>query len=125
MSTDNDDDIGSEEDGTLQTLLAEEIATDDAMQVMLEEVLTSSDEEMAVGAASRKGRRPNKKRDFKGAYNRLMTNYFNGPDSVYARMHITKSNTEITSITLLFGGVTVTLPYFRYSLLKMRTPLRY
>lgn len=83
MSTDNDDDSGSEEDGTLQTLLAEEIATDDAMQVMLEEVLTSSDEEMAVGAASRKGRRPNKKRDFKGAYNRLMTNYFNGPDSVY------------------------------------------
>ena len=42
-----------------------------------------------------------------------------------AKMHITKSNTEITSITLLFGGVTVTLPYFRYSLLKMRTPLRY
>lgn len=69
----------------LQQFLQEEMDLDEeASYVMFD---SSSDEEMDVPkqwGGSRKGRAANKPRDFVGAYEKLMGDYFNGSDSVYS-----------------------------------------
>ena len=47
----------------------------------LDALAESSDDEMPV--QSREGRAPNKKRDFAGAYTKLVKDYFSGAESVY------------------------------------------
>ena len=56
--------------------------TNVAMRFLLEEVLTSSDEEESQFGGSNRGRAPNKDRDFLAAYQRVVVNYFNGLQSV-------------------------------------------
>ena len=51
---------------------------------MLEFALSSEEEEESKWGGSRKGRAPNKKRDFAAAYQGVVRDYFNGGDSVYS-----------------------------------------
>ena len=56
--------------------------TNVSMRFLLEEVLTSSDEEESQFGGSNCGQAPNKDHDFLAAYQRVVVNYFNGPQSV-------------------------------------------
>ena len=63
--------------------LKEEIEVDAAFEDAFMELLDSSDEEEeGTHRGSRKGKEPNKKRDFPMAHARVMSDYFNGTDSV-------------------------------------------
>jgi hypothetical protein len=57
-------------------ILCEEMDFDDYINSAIME--TSSDKEQPRNSGSRKGKSPNKNRDFVGAYNRVVLNYFNG-----------------------------------------------
>jgi hypothetical protein len=67
-----------EDDGIEATVLQGVVAT-------VEEVLESSDEdeEETQWGGSRPGKAPNKMRDFERAYQRLLSQYFNGVESIY------------------------------------------
>ena len=71
------------DDAARNVILQEEEDTDVSMRFLTEEVLTSSDEEEGQHGGSKVGRAPNKKRDFTPACQRVVNNYFNGPQSVY------------------------------------------
>ena len=63
-------------------VVEDEIADDEAVALIIEDLLTSSDEEEKTGG-SLPGRAPNKERDFIGAHAKLMRDYFAGPNSIY------------------------------------------
>ena len=71
-----------DDEGIRELLQAEEEA-DDALEVLMQDLLSSSDEEEASFGGSRVGKAPNKNRDFAGAYNKLVKDYFSGVESVY------------------------------------------
>jgi hypothetical protein len=66
----------------LAAALQQEMEMDDVIESMVEELLSSSDEEMTWGG-SRKGKQPNKNRNFTQAYQKVVEDYFNGRESVY------------------------------------------
>ena len=56
-----------------------ELDEDDAVEAMLQEYLSSSsEEEVLQWGGSRKGKAPNKERDFARAHQKLVGDYFNG-----------------------------------------------
>ena len=65
----------------LMQILQMEIQDDDIDIDMIFE--SSSEEEETKVGGSRKGRAPNKKRDFVGAYHRVVNHHFNGRESVH------------------------------------------
>ena len=66
------------------TILEEEFDADDGMMMVMEDFLSSSDDESEVQiGGSRPGRSANKRRDFAAAYARVISNYFSGAQSVY------------------------------------------
>jgi hypothetical protein len=70
-------------DALVAAIIQEEMYADDAMMAAWEELLSSSDEEEEQ-AGNRKGSKSeNKKRDFQGAHDKLVRQYFSGPESVY------------------------------------------
>lgn len=57
---------------------------DEAVASFVEVMMSSSDEEEGGSwGGARKGKAPNKERDFALAYSQLVKDYFNGRDSVY------------------------------------------
>ena len=68
----------------VQNFLQEEEEADAAVEAMLVELASSSDEEIEDSrGGSRPGKAPNKNRDFVGAFSKLVNDYFNGTESVY------------------------------------------
>ena len=67
--------------------MREELEANDMLNAVVMELLSSSEEEKEEEenkwGGSRKGRTPNKERDFAEAYARLVKDYFNGSASVY------------------------------------------
>ena len=58
---------------------------DEVLEALIEELASSSDEEedKRPWGGSKKGKAPNKNRDFASAYAKLVKDYFNGADSIY------------------------------------------
>ncbi len=66
--------------------MVQEMMDDDGLDAFLMDLLSSSnedEEEQKQWGGSRKGRAPNKERDFAGAYAKLVKDYFSGPNSVH------------------------------------------
>ena len=72
-----------DDDDAIRDYLQGEEEADEAVEAMLLELASSSDEEVTTAGGSRTGKAPNKKRDFGAAYSKLTANYFSGTDSVY------------------------------------------
>jgi hypothetical protein len=68
-----------------RTILQNELDEDEIVERMIQELMSSSDEEEEEGkwGGSREGRAPNKLRDFAGAYAKIVKDYFSGRESVY------------------------------------------
>ena len=58
-------------------------AAAEAAHHLLDQSDGDEDEEKRKHGGSVRGKAPNKKRDFEGAYDRLVKNYFNGTESIY------------------------------------------
>jgi hypothetical protein len=68
-------------------VLREELEADEFINDILNEVVSSSEEEEEAPPSwggSRKGRAPNKPRDFAAAHAKVVGDYFNGADSIYS-----------------------------------------
>ena len=65
-------------------LLQDEMEVDDATFAVLLDSSSDEDEEgIRPWGGSKPGKAPNKKRDFHGAYERVVRNYFNGRESKF------------------------------------------
>lgn len=73
------DDIAFLDAEMMDYIIQEELEADEAMMDTMYDSSSSDEEEMK----SRKGKAPNKKRDFVLGYTKVVNDYFNGRDSVY------------------------------------------
>jgi hypothetical protein len=78
-SLNNDDD---EENLFWSSIIVDE-SLDEAVEVAISTLAGAEDYEPGPWGGSHPGKSPNKDRDFAGAYDRLITDYFSGEDSVY------------------------------------------
>ena len=71
-----------QEDENVFQMIQDEMELDENTFSVVFESSSDEEEEIKWGG-SRKGKAPNKKRDFLGAYERVVKFYFNGRESVY------------------------------------------
>jgi hypothetical protein len=72
-----------EDDEMLQMFFASAARAQNSIELLLEEMNDDDDDSEEGWGGSRPGRAKNKARDFAGAYQRLVHNYFSGPASKY------------------------------------------
>ena len=73
-----------DDDSAVEHLMHEIDADDEEiLQILIDELMDSDSDEEVQWGGSRKGKAPNKNRDFAKAYADLVADYFSGQDSVY------------------------------------------